>query len=121
MANHVASSTAVQGNTQRVVGVEHVDVRGLTCLYTENCRFQNTRNTADLIIELSVTGERSWLVTFLKMIVNDVGDLAGFRDIFARPPQGDDDIRSASGWDRGVRLFGKVDRTLIDGEVVVPF
>ena len=36
------------------------------------------------------------------------------------PPQGGDDISSQSGWDRGVRLVGKADRTLIDGEIVLP-
>ena len=65
------------------MGVQRVNVGGLTCLYTENCRFQDTRKTTYHIIELTVTGEPSSLVTFLKMIVNDVGDLAGFRDIFA--------------------------------------
>ena len=57
------------------------------------------------------------------MIVNDVGDLAmlAIWRCICRPPQGDDDIRSESGGDRGARLVGKVDRTLIDGEVVVPF
>ena len=80
--NHVASSIAVQGNTYRVMGMERINVRGLRCLNTENCRFRATLNTADLIIELTVTSERRRLVTFLKMIVNDVGDLAGFRDIF---------------------------------------
>ena len=83
MANHVASRTAVQGETHKAVGVERVVVGGLTCLYTENCGFQNTLKTADLIIELTVTGERSLLFTFLKMMFNEVGDLAGFRDIFA--------------------------------------
>ena len=59
MANHVASSTALQGNTHRVVGVEHVNVGGLTCLYTEKCRLRDTLRTTDLIIGLTVTGERS--------------------------------------------------------------
>ena len=83
IANHVARSTAVRGNRHRVVGVEYVNVGGLTCLYTEKCRLRDTLSTTDLIIGLTVTGERSWLFTFLKMIANDVGDLAGFRDIFA--------------------------------------
>ena len=55
MVNHVASSTAVQGNTHRVVGVERSKLGGLTCLYTENCRFWDTLNTTDL----TVTGEGS--------------------------------------------------------------
>ena len=58
MSDHVASSTTVQGNTHRVMGVERVNVGGLTCLYTENSRFRATLNTADLIIELTVTSER---------------------------------------------------------------
>ena len=55
MANLVASSTAVQ----EAVGVERVNVGGLTCLYTENYRFQDTCNTTYLITELTVTGEPS--------------------------------------------------------------
>ena len=51
----------------------------------------------------------------------DVGDAGGLSRYICGPPQGDDDIRSESGWDRVVLLVGKVDRTLIDGEVVVPF
>ena len=55
MSNHVPSSTAVQGNTHRVMSVERVNVGGLTPLYTKNCRFQATLNTSELIIELTVS------------------------------------------------------------------
>ena len=40
------------------MGVERVNVGGLTFLYTENCSFRATLNNADLIIELTVTIER---------------------------------------------------------------
>ena len=42
MANHVASSTAVQGHTHRVVGMERVELGGLTCLYKEKYREMTT-------------------------------------------------------------------------------
>ena len=57
MPNRVASSTAVQSNMHRVMGVERVNVGGLMCLYTENCRFRATLNTTDPIIELTVTSK----------------------------------------------------------------
>ena len=37
------------------------------------------------------------------------------------PLQGDDDIHSESGWNRGVQLVGKVDRTWAGVGIVVPF
>ena len=58
MANHVAGSTALQGNTHWVVGVERVNVGGLVRLHTENCWFWATINPTVVVIEPAITTVR---------------------------------------------------------------